>query len=62
VSILNSIVQRLADFLPVVRGGVDHPDFDFSAPITAVAPALCPDVTYADLQEIAGGDTASTPG
>jgi hypothetical protein len=56
---LHSIVQRLADLLPVVRGGVYHPDFDFSASIKAVAPALCLDVTYEDLQEIADGGAAS---
>ena len=55
-----SIVGRLVDLLPIVRSGVYHPDFDFSASIKAVAPALCPDVTYEDLQEIADGGTAST--
>jgi hypothetical protein len=57
---LHSIVQRLADLLPVVRGGVYHPDFDFSSSIKTAAPALCPDVTYDDLKEIADGGTAST--
>lgn len=57
---LHSIVQRLAVLLPLVRGGVYHLDFDFSASIKTAAPALCPDVTYDDLQEIADGGTAST--
>lgn len=57
---LHSIMRRLADLLPVVRSGVYHPDFDFSASIKTAAPALCPDVTYDDLQEIADGGAAST--
>jgi len=57
---LHSIMRRLADLLPVVRSGVYHPDFDFSASIKTAAPALCPDVTYDDLKEIADGSTAST--
>ena len=57
---LHSIMRRLADLLPVVRSGVYHPDFDFSASIKTAAPALCPDVTYEDLQEIADGGAAST--
>lgn len=57
---LHSIVRRLADLLPVVRSGIYHPDFDFSASIKTAAPALCPDVTYDGLQEIADGGAAST--
>jgi hypothetical protein len=53
-------VQRLVDMLPVVRGSIYHPDFHFSASIKTVGPTLRPDVTYADLQEIADGDTDST--
>lgn len=57
---LRGSMQRLADLLPVVRSGVYHADFDFSASIKTAAPALCPDVTYDDLQEIADGGAAST--
>lgn len=57
---IGSIVQRLADLLPIVRSGVYHPKFDFSNAIKAAAPALCPDVTYDDLEEIADGTAAST--
>jgi hypothetical protein len=57
---LRSIVLRLADLLPVVRSGVYHPGFDFSSSIKAAAPALCPDVTYDDLEDIADGGAAST--
>jgi hypothetical protein len=57
---LRSIVKRLADLLPVVRSGVYHPDFDFSSSIKTAAPALCPDIRYDDLTEIADGSAAST--
>lgn len=57
---IRSIVRRLADLLPVVRGGAYHPDFDFSSSIKTAAPALCPDVTYDDLEEVADGTAAST--
>jgi hypothetical protein len=43
-----------------VRGGVYHPDFDFSSSIKTATPGLCPDVTYDDLEEIADGTAAST--
>jgi Domain of unknown function(DUF2779) len=57
---IRSVVRRLVDLLPVVRGCVYHPDFDFSSSIKAAAPALSPDVTYDDLEEIADGNSAST--
>jgi Domain of unknown function(DUF2779) len=55
-----SIVRRLSDLLPVVRSGLYHPGFGFSVSIKSVAPTLCPDVTYDDLDEIADGTAAST--
>jgi hypothetical protein len=55
-----AIVRRLSDLLPIVRGGLYHPGFEFSSSIKNVAPALCPDVTYDDLDEIADGTAAST--
>jgi Domain of unknown function(DUF2779) len=57
---IRGLVRRLADLLPVVRGCVYHPNFDFSNSIKVTAPALCPDVTYDDLEEIADGNAAST--
>jgi hypothetical protein len=59
----SDLPERLQGFgppLPVVRGCVYHPDFDFSSSIKIAAPALCPDVTYDDLEEIADGNAAST--
>ena len=57
---LRSIIRRLADLLPIVRSAVYHPKFDFSSSIKTAAPALCPDVTYDDLDEVADGGAAST--
>ena len=57
---LRSIIGRLADLLPIVRSAVYHPKFDFSSSIKTAAPALCSDVTYDDLDEVADGGAAST--
>jgi len=57
---IRSVVRQLVDLLPVVRSCVYHPEFDFSSSIKVAAPALCPDVTYDDLEEIADGNAAST--
>jgi hypothetical protein len=57
---IRSIISRLIDLLPIVRSGVYHPGFNFSASIKTAAPALCPDVTYDDLEDIADGGAAST--
>ena len=57
---IRGVIRRLTDLLPIVRGCVYHPDFDFSSSIKLAAPALCPDVTYGDLEEIADGGAAST--
>ena len=56
------IVRRLSDLLPVVRGGLYHPRFEFSSSIKSVAPALCPAVTYGDQQEIADGASSKVGG
>lgn len=56
---ISDIVERLLDLLPVVRSGVYHSDFGFSNSIKTAAPALCPDVTYNDLEVIADGTAAS---
>jgi len=57
---LRSIIRRLVDLLPVIRGAIYHPKFDFSSSIKTAAPALCPDVTYDDLDDVADGGAAST--
>jgi hypothetical protein len=56
---LEDIKARLTDLLPVVRSGVYFPEFCFSNSIKSVAPALCPDFTYDDLEHIADGTAAS---
>lgn len=56
---LDAIIGRLADLLPIVRGAVYHPDFQFSNSIKQVAPALCPGFGYDDLEDIADGSAAA---
>ena len=56
---IGSIVRRLRDLLPVVRGGVYHPGFGFSNSIKNVAPLL-PRCHLRDWNEIADGEVAST--
>jgi hypothetical protein len=57
---IDRIVRQLSDLLPVVRRGVYHPAFKFSSSIKSAAPALCSDVRYDDLDQIADGAAAST--
>lgn len=57
---LNKLISRLADLLPIVRGAIYHPDFQFSNSIKKVAPALSPGFGYDDLDGIADGGTAAT--
>jgi predicted RecB family nuclease len=55
---LRSIVDRLADLLPIVRNHVYHPDFGGSFGLKSVLPALVSDPCYDNLA-IADGGTAS---
>jgi predicted RecB family nuclease len=57
---IGAIVDRLADLLPVVRGAVYLPAFDFSHSIKSVAPALSPGFGYDDLADIADGMAAAS--
>ena len=56
---IEAVISRLKDLLPVVRGAIYHPDFQFSNSIKAVGPALCPDFSYADLEQVGDGQAAS---
>jgi predicted RecB family nuclease len=56
---IRRVISRLIDLLPVVRDCIYYPSFGFSNSIKSVAPALSPDVTYDDLEEIANGGEAS---
>ena len=46
---LRAIVEKLVDFLPIVRNHVYHPDFRGSFSIKDVLTPLCPDLSYDDL-------------
>jgi len=52
---LESVEQRLADLLPVVRDHVYHPRFAGSFGLKSVAPVLAPDVAYEGLAVAEGG-------
>src|ERR1700730_16182289 len=52
--------QGLSDLLPVVRDRLYNPGFEFSNSIKSAAQALCPDVTYGDLDDITDCAWAST--
>jgi hypothetical protein len=56
---LEAAINRIVDLLPLVRGAVYHPDFQFSNSIKSVAPALCPGFGYDDLDGIADGMAAA---
>ena len=56
---LDSIVERLVDFLAVVKKHVYHPQFKGSYSIKKVLPALVPDLSYEGLA-IGDGNTAIT--
>jgi predicted RecB family nuclease len=56
---LLSIMGRLVDLLPLVRSAIYIPEAGFSNSIKAIGPALCPDFSYDDLDEIADGAAAS---
>jgi len=56
---INAIISRLIDLLPIVRGAVYFPAFEYSNSIKSVAPALAPGFTYDDLDGIADGGSAA---
>jgi len=56
---INGLRARLFDLLPLVRAHLDHPAFNGSSSIKAVAPVLAPDVTYDVLDGVADGAAAS---
>jgi hypothetical protein len=56
---LSALIARLVDLLPIVRSAIYFPEFGFSNSIKSVAPALCPDFSYDDLDGVADGGAAS---
>ncbi len=57
---LDSIIDRLADLLPVTRGYIYHPNFLGSFSLKTVAPALSANVNYENLGDVREGSEAST--
>jgi hypothetical protein len=58
-SAFQSILKRLWDLLPVIRGHYYHPDFNGSYSIKSVLPAVVPSLGYDDLTIQAGGQAAA---
>jgi hypothetical protein len=58
-SAFKSILKRLWDLLPVIRGHYYHPDFNGSYSIKSVLPAVVPSLGYDDLMIQAGGQAAA---
>jgi hypothetical protein len=56
---LGAIQARLRDLLPVVRRNIYDPAFRGSFSLKDVAPALAPQVTFDDLDEVAEGGAAA---
>ena len=55
---LNSIIERIVDLLPIARHRYYHPSQQGSWSIKAVLPAICPELSYAQLDDVQDGDMA----
>lgn len=55
---LNAIAARLVDLLPIARRHYYHPSQHGSWSIKAVLPALCPDLSYSNLDGVQDGNMA----
>ena len=55
---LDLIVDRVVDLLPIARNRYYHPSQHGSWSIKAVLPALCPELSYAQLDGVQDGDMA----
>ncbi len=55
---LNSIIKRVVDLLPIARNRYYHPSQQGSWSIKAVLPALCPDLSYDQLDGVQDGGMA----
>ncbi|MFC1719920.1 DUF2779 domain-containing protein [Pseudomonadota bacterium] len=56
---LKDVLSRLVDMMPPITECVLHPEMRGSWSIKYVAPALCPSLSYTDLEEISEGSAAS---
>ena len=52
---LETIIDRIEDLLPIARNYYYHPRQNGSWSIKAVLPAVCPDLTYSDLDGVQDG-------
>ncbi len=57
-SALTSIIKRVVDLLPIARNRYYHPRQQGSWSIKAVLPALCPDLSYDQLEGVQDGGMA----
>jgi len=55
---LEAIIDRIVDLLPIARNYYYHPSQQGSWSIKAVLPAVCPDLTYSDLDGVQDGNMA----
>ncbi|MDA7877538.1 DUF2779 domain-containing protein [Akkermansiaceae bacterium] len=55
---LNAIVDRIADLLPIARNRYYHPSQHGSWRLKAILPAICPELSYGDLDEVQDGSLA----
>ena len=55
---LNAIIARVVDLLPIARNRYYHPSQHGSWSIKAVLPALCPNLSYDDLEGVQDGGMA----
>jgi hypothetical protein len=57
--LLQAVLDRLINLLPIIQDNVYHPEFRGSFSIKSVLPALVPSLSYSGL-EVTDGDTAMT--
>ena len=55
---LNSIIERVVDLLPIARNRYYHPSQHGSWSIKVVLPALCPELSYTQLDGVTDGNMA----
>ncbi len=55
---LSAILARIADLLPIARNRYYHPSQHGSWSLKAVLPAICPELSYGDLDEVQDGGLA----
>ena len=55
---LQAIIKRLVDLLPIAQNRYYHPSQHGSWSLKSVLPALCPDLSYNDLENVKNGNDA----